>query len=180
MMTRNGYEVSPGADLSGADFYGASLIDANLRYANLRDADFRNANLYGANLRGANLRGARLRGAHLRGADFRGVDLRNASLPRFQITPVGYVMYGFKKLANGVVATLEIPAEASRTASLVGRKCRAEYVKVVSGEGYDRHTGKVYYKPGEMIYPDKYDDDIRVECTHGIHFFQTYEEAEEY
>ena len=101
-------------------------------------------------------------------------------MPKFQITPKGYALTGFKKLSNGTVAVLEIPADACRTASLVGRKCRAEYVKVVSGEGYDKRTGKVHYKPGEIIYPDKYDDDIRVECTHGIHFFQTYEEAEEY
>jgi hypothetical protein len=89
-------------------------------------------------------------------------------------------MYGFKKLADDTVAVLVIPSEAERTASLIGRKCRAEYVEVISGEGYDRHTGKVYYKPGATIYPDKYDGDIRVECTNGIHFFQTYTEAEEY
>ena len=36
------------------------------------------------------------------------------------------------------------------------------------------------YEPGKIVYPDKYDPDIRVECTNGIHFFQTYEEAEEF
>jgi len=34
------------------------------------------------------------------------------------------------------------------------------------------------YRVGELVYPDSYDPDIRVECTHGIHFFLTREEAE--
>lgn len=28
--------------------------------------------------------------------------------------------------------------------------------------------------------PDKFDPDVRVECSHGIHFFLTREEAETY
>ena len=209
-MNVNGYEIKPfadlrGADLRGANLYGAYLQDANLYGAYLQDANLRGAYLYGANLRGAylqdanlycanlyganlqdaNLRGAYLYGAYLRGANLYGAylqdaNLRGTKLPKFQITPKGYALTGFKKLSNDTVAVLEIPADACRTASLVGRKCRTEYVKVLSGEGYDKHTGKVHYKPGEIIYPDKYDDDIRLECTHGIHFFQTYEEAEEY
>ena len=36
------------------------------------------------------------------------------------------------------------------------------------------------YQAGEMTYPDGYDPDIRIECTSGIHFFMTKQEAEEY
>ena len=199
-MRVNGYEIKPGAnlycaDLRGADLYcadlygadlrsanlyGANLYGADLRSVNLSGADLRSVNLSGANLHSANLTGANLYGADLYGADLRSANLHSANLPRFQITPKGYSMIGFKKLSGGTVAVLEIPSEAGRTASLIGRKCRAEYVKVISGEGYDGHTGKTYYKEGEIVYPDKYDPDIRVECTNGIHFFQTYEEAEEY
>jgi hypothetical protein len=84
-----------------------------------------------------------------------------------------------------------VPAAAKRTASLVGRKCRAEYAEVVSIENnsennsgeaiqsvasnYDAH---VVYRVGATIYPDRYDDDPRVECTHGIHFYLTRQEAE--
>ncbi|CAB4124779.1 Pentapeptide repeat [uncultured Caudovirales phage] len=183
-MIVNGYEIKPYANLRGANLSGADLNDADLYGANLRDANLRDANLYGANLSGAdlndaNLRDANLRDANLRGANLSGADLRGAKLPKFQITPKGYSLYGFKKVQGGVVVLL-IPADAGRTASLVGRKCRAEYAVVIEGEGVSKHDGKTVYKVGETVYPDKYDDDIRVECTSGIHFFLTREEANDY
>ncbi len=193
-MEVNGYKIEPyanleGADLRGADLRGADLRGANLRGANIWGADLRGANLRGANLEGANLEGANLRGAYLKGANLEGANLRGANLegaylkgaylPAFQITPQGYPMYGFKKTNVGIV-TLLIPAEAKRTASLVGRKCRAEYAVVVEGYGRSLHDMSIEYVVGKTVYPDKYDDDIRVECTSGIHFFQTREEAEKY
>jgi len=169
-----------GANLEGANLEGANLRSANLRSVNLEGADLWGANLEGANLRSANLEGANLEGANLWGANLRSANLRSAKTPKFQVTPKGYPMIGFKRLANGSVAVLEVPSEAARTASLVGRKCRAEYIKVLSGTGYDKYKNTTYYEPGKIVYPDKYDPDIRVECTNGIHFFQTYEEAEEF
>jgi hypothetical protein len=173
------------ANLRGADLSGANLSWANLRGADLRGAYLSWANLHRANLSGADLSGANLSWANLRGADLRGVNLSGANLiranlPDFQITPKGYPMYGFKKLSNGTVAVLKIPAEAKRTASLVGRKCRAEFAWVVSGSGASKHDPEFLYTEGMLVQSDAYDDDIRVECTGGIHFFQTYEEAEAY
>ena len=118
--------------------------------------------------------------ADLRDANLRGADLRGANLPHFQICPEEGDFIGWKKLANGVVAKLLIPADAKRTSSIVGRKCRAEFVKVIEGEGASRHDFVTKYAPGMVVHPDKYDDDIRVECTSGIHFFITRKEAEEY
>ena len=161
-----------------ADLLGAYLQRADLREANLRGASLRWVNLYGADLRWVNLYGVNLYGANLREANLREANLRGANLPKFQITPKGYPMIGFKKLIGDTVCVLEIPAEAERTASLVGRKCRAEYAKVISGSGASSRGGD--YVEGQTVYPDKYDGDIRVECTSGIHFFQTYEEAKEY
>jgi hypothetical protein len=62
----------------------------------------------------------------------------------------------------------------------VGRKCRAEFVEVLEGEGVDQHSGTIFYKKGQIVHPDAYDDDVRIECTKGIHFFLTKEEAEEW
>jgi hypothetical protein len=198
MMEINGYELKPGADLRGtdlyganlrgadlygADLYGADLYGANLRGANLRGANLRDANLYsadlrGANLRGANLRGANLRGAHLYSANLRDADLRGAKLPHFQI-PEG-VLVGWKKV-EGKIVQLEIPFKAKRTGSLVGRKCRASFAYVKDIErGKRAMTRGLDYTIGKTVYPDNYDDDIRVECTHGIHFFLTRKEAEEW
>jgi hypothetical protein len=137
---------------------------------------------YGAGGCRADLRGANLCEADLRGANLRGANLSEADLPNFQICPEEGDFIGWKKLQGNIVAKLLIPAEAKRTSTLVGRKCRAEFVKVLelSKSTTDMHSGRTSYVQGEMVYPDKYDDDIRIECTNGIHFFITKREAEEY
>ena len=186
------------ADLSGADLYGANLRGAHLSRADLGGADLCGADLGGANLSGANLYMAHLRGAHLRGADLRGADLswadlsganlRGASLPDFQI-PQDEDLKVWKKLAGNLVAGLLIPKGAKRTASLVGDKCRAEYVQVLSivdaggrevNSGLSMHDEVTKYEVGQIVRPDSYDDDPRVECTHGIHFFMERKSAEDY
>lgn len=168
-----------GADLRGADLYCANLRGANLRGAylhgaNLRDADLRGANLYGANLHGADLSGANLSGANLHGAN-----LRDAKgLEQQSILPQG-VLIGYKKLKDGSIATLRIPAKAKRVNAYGSRKCRAEYAYVVSGSGEAKCNGMVY-KAKSKVTPDSYDPDPRVECSHGIHFFITEQEARDY
>ncbi len=150
-------------------------MDADLRNANLSGANLRNANLMGADLMGADLRGADLRDAKLRDAN-----LRDARLPDYLIIPECGSFYGYKKTTKGVIKIL-IPAKAERVSTLLGRKCRASHVKVISGEGVGGVSptrGGIIYHRGETIHADKFDDDIRVECTHGIHFFLTKAEAE--
>ena len=148
----------------------------SLREADLSWADLRRADLEGANLRGADLEGANLRWAILRGADLRGADLRGAKLPHFQL-PEG-VLTVWKVVAGNIVC-LSIPAGARRTATPISRKCRAEYADVVSIEGGRPATTRgLEYVVGRRVTPDNYDPDIRVECTNGIHFFTTREEAE--
>ncbi len=143
--------------------------------------DFYEANLSGANLYGANLYGANLSRA----------DLSGARLPHFQLCPEVGAFSAFKALCGGVYAELVIPADAPRTSSLVGRKCRAAWVEVVAlytrdgtmlprgtvGEG--SHDGTAY-RAGATVIADGWDDDSRVECTHGIHFFMTLAEAHAY
>lgn len=117
--------------------------------------------------------------ANLSWANLSGANLSGANLPTFQICPEEGDFIAWKKVKGGVLKLL-VPAAAKRTSSLVGRKCRAEFVQVLEGEGVSTHDGKTVYKPGSVVYPDKYDDDIRVECTSGIHFFITRKEAEDY
>ena len=180
------WAIKNGANLTGADLTGADLYGANLTGANLTRADLTGANLYGANLTradlaGANLAGADLTGADLTGANLTGADLYGAKLPKFQIPQEGELIV-YKKLLGGL-CKLRIPPEAKRTASLVGRKCRAEFAEVIEAPAscavstYDRKTK---YIVGEMVRPDSYDPNPALECTNGIHFFLTKEEAEEY
>jgi Family of unknown function (DUF5758)/Pentapeptide repeats (8 copies) len=178
------------ADLSGADLYSAGLSVANLLGADLCGADLRGADLCGAdlsvaNLRVANLSVANLRGADLRGADLHGADLRGANLGEvyglssFVVAAEG-VLIGYKKLIGGTVAKLRIPAAAPRVNAYGSRKCRAAYVTVISGTGLSRHDGVTKYAPKLKVVADKFDPDPRVECSGGIHFFITEQEAKDY
>ncbi|HEF4749723.1 TPA: pentapeptide repeat-containing protein [Burkholderia multivorans] len=173
-----------GANLRGANLSGANLRGADLRGANLRGANLSDAYLSGAYLSGANLSGANLRGADLRGADLSGADLSDVKNFAFQIIPEEGAFVGWKKLKNGVIAKLEIPADAKRTSTPIGRKNRAEFVRVLelfgAEEGLSQHDSKTVYRVGEIVRPDSYNDDIRLECTNGIHFFVTRAEAEAY
>jgi len=192
-----------GANLSRANLYGANLSNANLFCANLSNADLSNADLSRADLSRANLYGANLSRASLYGADLSRANLSNTNLSRAnlygaridavalarqKIVPDGTLVV-WKKLSEGVVAQLEIPNDAQRTNAIGSRKCRSSAAVVVAlfkdgvlfdGEAFDRHAGKTRYKAGEVVLPDSYDDSALIECSNGIHWFLTREEAEAY
>ena len=174
------------ADLSHADLRCADLRYADLRYADLSYADLRSANLRSANLSYANLSYADLRCADLRSADLRCADLRSANLRSDDllrllssrtILPEGDLI-GWKQLNGGKICKLLIPASAKRLGGVVGRKCRAEYATVLDGDGMSSRG--VVYKTGETVRPDSFDPNPMIECSNGIHFFITRQEAEEY
>ncbi len=194
-----------GANLYGADLYGANLRGANLREANLREANLYGANLYGADLRGANLREANLREANLYGANLYGADLREANLYEAKnsdytvaqtvIVAEGSI-YGWKMARVGaakVIVKLLIPEDAKRS-NATGRKCRAEFAEVIAvyPKGKKRamakktvvqsdHDSTFKYSVGETIRPTTpFDEDRWEECSTGIHYFITREEAENY
>jgi len=137
----------------------------------------------GVNLIRASLSGANLTYASLSGANLTRANLSGAQGLAYQIPQEGALIC-WKKLEGGIIAKVQIPAKAKRTASIVGRKCRAEYVKVlevIGAEiGISQHDGATEYRQGKIVRPDSYDPDPRVECSHGIHFFLTREEAEAY
>jgi len=172
-----------GAYLGGADLWGAYLTNANLSGANLTNANLSGANLTNANLSGADLRGTYLGGANLRGTYLGGADLSGAKgLSPFKIVPEEGQFIGWKKLANGNVIRLRIPAKSRRMNAINSRKCRAEFVVPLDDCGTEGNTGThkkgVTYIKGKTARCDKYDPDIREDCSGGIHFFLTREEAE--
>jgi hypothetical protein len=169
-----------GANLNGANLYGANLYGANLNRANLYGANLNRASLNGASLDGANLYGASLYGASLNRANLNGANLENVKGLAYQIPQEGELIVW--RAVKGGVCKLRVPPEAKRTATPIGRKCRAEWVEVLEApeDGRGLHDSSVIYRAGEIVRPDKYDPDPRLECTHGIHFFQTKEEAEAY
>ena len=175
-----------GADLHGADLRGADLYRADLHGANLRGADLHGADLRGADLHGADLHGADLRGADLHGADLRGADLCGAknvpSLPETIIVPEG-VLIVYKKILSNTgrpkVIKLVIPADAKRS-NATTRKCRASKAVVMSVGGYSTHNNDFKYVKGETVKCHKWDPNRWNECSGGIHFFLTKQEAKEF
>lgn len=96
---------------------------------------------------------------------------------------------GFKQLQHGIIAELEIPADACRTSGF-SRKCRADKAIVLSfynkkGEPLNltyersRYDGNFIYTRGQVVRADDFDPE-RTTCAPGIHFFLTFQEAVDY
>lgn len=198
-----------GVDLSGANLYGANLRGANLRYADLYDADLRYTNLYGADLcytdlRGADLSEASIHEADLRDADLSGAKLSDADLRDAKLDNVKYnyrtsffalqcpeegSFIGYKK-AGRYIVKLEILADAKRS-SATSRKCRCSAAKILSITTLDgendgtqevssNYDSSFVYRVGEIVRVDDFDENRWSECSRGIHFFITRDEAVRY
>ena len=189
------------ANLNGANLYGANLYGANLNGANLYGANLYGANLYGADLNGADLNGANLYGANLiradliradlNGANLRGANLRGAKNLNFPIAcPEKGSFIGFKKCQNNMIVKLEITEDALRC-SATGRKCRCSKAKVLSITNLDGTESNIefvsskrdpyfIYKVGKIVEVKDFDTNRWNECSTGIHFFITRQEAVDY
>ena len=206
----NGEKGGIRADLQGASLQGADLQDTYLQGADLRGADLRRADLQDSSLQGASLQGASLQGADLQGADLRGADLRRADLRdadlrdadlwsanlqdakglgAFIRCPKEGSIIGYKK-ADCVIIKLGIPKSAQRVNAISSMKCRCDKAKVLEILNSDgtksdltsvksNHDKSFVYEL-EKIVQSEYDPSDRVECSKGIHFFMTFEEAKEY
>jgi hypothetical protein len=178
-----------GANLAGANLVHAYLAHAYLARAYLAGANLERANLAGANLERANLTDANLTDANLAGANLTGATYNNKTIwPTFQICPESGSFIGYKKLQQKRIAKLQIPAKAKRVSTPIGRKCRAEFVKVLEiidldgnkwTAGRSLHNGALY-NVGQIFKPDSFDPNFLEECTNGVHFFITRKEAEQY
>ena len=199
-----------GAYLKGVNLSGADLRSADLRSANLWDADLRCANLSGANLGCADLRDADLRDVNLRdvnlgcvdlsGADLKGADLSGANLWDADLSCVKNIFFpmacpekgsfiAFKK-AGCYIIELFIPSNAKRC-SATSRKCRCSKAKVISittlsgdktniTEVHSNYDPNFIYKLGEYVEVKNFDDNRWNECSTGIYFFITRQEAVNY
>ena len=190
--------IRKGISLANANLIGANLKGADLSFANLSFADLSFANLEGANLSWANLEdallyGAKLHGANLSGAKLYGADLNGAkNIPFIPLAcPSEGAFIGWKKVEGKYLVKIQIPKDARRL-SATSRKCRCDKAMVLDitsldGEthfdevvNYNYNYKKTIYKVGEMVYPDSFDENRWVECSHGIHFFVNKEDAINY
>ena len=192
-----------GANLEGANLEGANLMNADMSYSNLQGANLKRAVLEWANLSYACLKRASIKDACLRGANLQWVDLQGADIAMadLQETNLAHVIYdeytafyalqcpeegafiGWKKCENGVIVKLLIPADAKRS-SATSRKCRASKAIVLeiigAKQGISKNDIDFIYEVGKEMIPDSFDENRWRECSHGIHFFLTRNEAERY
>ena len=183
-----------GSNLSGSDLRGSNLSGSNLSGSDLSGSDLRGSDLSGSNFRGSNLSGSNLRGSNLSGSNLSGSNLRGVSHDEYTAfydlqCPEEGDFIAFKK-ASGKIVKLRIPAEARRS-SATTCKCRAEFADVLEILNTDKtkadelwvtsnYDNKTIYKVGERVTADSWDDDRWKECSHGIHFFITFDEAVNY
>ncbi len=191
-----------GADLSDATLCYADLSSANLHLTNLSRADLHRVNLIDAhlpyaNLSGANLSGTELTSTNLSNANLSGANLYHATIETslfnklFPICcPEHGAFIGWKKCKNDTIVKLEICEDAKRS-SAYGRKCRCSAAKVleiqnIEGTPYDGDSvasdrdAMFVYKIGKIVSVSNFDEDRRNECSTGIHFFITRQEAVDY
>ena len=182
-----------GANLSGANLFGANLSRANLSGANLSGADLSGANLPRANLFGANLSGADLSGANLSRANLFGADYIEKAKNLFYpiACPEIGAFVGWKKAraktsGHECIVKLEITEDAVRS-SAAGRECRcskATVLEIQDLEGNALEQAAVsgrdknfHYIPGTVVSVSDFDENRWNECSTGIHFYITREEA---
>ena len=182
------------ADLSGADIYGLDLRGANLYGANLIRADLRVAYLIKADLREASLSGANFIGADLSGANLR----LAKNIPSYAcrlVCPEEGSFIGFKKARTTApdfreaIVKLLITEDAKRS-SATTRKCRCDKAKVISitsldgkenfTTAYSYYDRFFQYTVGQTVIIDDFDEERWNECSTGVHFFITREEAVDY
>ncbi len=147
--------------------------------------------LYRANLTRADLTEANLTGADLTRADLTGANLTEIkNLPPFQLCPEEGNFIGWKT-ADDAILKLLIPSCAKRISTPIGRKCRTNRAVVLAAFDLDgnpieqtefpsNHDGDFVYRIGQLAECPDLDEDIRCECTKGLHFWLTRREAEEW
>lgn len=191
------------SNLSKTDCTYANLRNAGLIYANLREAFLKEANLVDANLRGADLVYADLTYSDLSGINLKGANLNRANLRGASLSDVKYdettsffalqcpekgPFIGYKKAGYRIVELLI--TEDSLRSSATSRKCRCSKAKVLSitdfnnTENFDMvassYDERFIYKVGEIVEVRDFDENRWNECSTGIHFFITRQEAINY
>lgn len=137
----------------------------------------------------ADLHGADLSVANLSGANLENIDYDNVTSFYAISCPEEGSFIGFKKCGMYIVK-LRITENAKRCSS-TSRKCRCSEAEVLSITNMDGTTADItfvssdydsdfIYKIGEIVHVDDFDENRWNECSKGIHFFITREEAVKY
>lgn len=192
------------AGFTRCDMESIKFRDCNLNRLRILNSDcsfgrFINCDLTGANFRDTKLNNGCLQDSELQYASFDhylmyNCDLRTtknlseSTAAKLLVPPEKGRFIAYKKLASESIAMLEIPASAKRS-SATTRKCRSSKARVLKiwddngkliDQGYSRHDYDFIYRTGELVEVKDFDEDRWSECSTGIHFFLTKQEAIDY
>ena len=192
------------ANIYAAEFSGASFVSANLNkvdasYAYFIDSNFTDADMVGANLFKANFSKSKFVRTNICRANFAGANLLaakfiavlyNEHTAFFALQcPEEGPFIGFKKARHKIIKLL-ITEDAKRS-SATSRKCRCSKAKVLSITEIDGSESELksitsdydetfVYTIGEEVNVPDFDENRWRECSTGIHFFMTRDEAVKY
>ena len=197
------------ATISNTSFKLTAANSAIFTHGSFYNVDFTDSYLQRALFNNVSMQsGCKFKGALLDNTNFHDsqIDIEDLNKVGIPYTTIGLNMacpeegafVGWKYVRNNrdyYLIKLLIPEDAKRS-SATTRKCRCDkafVLDIVDLFNEDIHyekcenpnsityTGKkTVYKVGETIYPDSWDEDRWVECSHGIHFFITKQEAINY
>lgn len=174
--------------LCNSKLLNTNLCCAYLESANLENAVLSNVDLTNTRLDYANLSYANLFDCNLEKTNLESVNLFRTRLDEKEKIRKGIIlkesMIGYKRCIDRIIVTLEIPKGAI-VFSINNNKCRTNKAKVVeisNGEtiAKSRYDENFIYELGQEIEIEDFDLMYNVECSSGIHFFRTREEAENY
>jgi len=162
----------------------ADLSNSYLSHSDLSYRDLSYSNLSNSNLRDSNLSGSNLHGSDLSNVCYN----ETTSFLALQCPEEGSFI-GYKK-ASYYIIKLEITKDAKRS-SATSRKCRCNKALVLGIYDENKtllsltsiasdYDDNFIYQVGQIVEVKNFNDDRWIECTSGIHFFITFDEAKNY
>lgn len=191
-----------GANLKGTHFIGIDISWVGFSLANLSASVFDRCSFDEVSFRGANLVDAVFINCKFKDCDFTAANLYNTRFTACNLPLKEYMkgkvltedIIGYKGIRRSshtgmAIATLKIP-KGAMVFSINGNKCRTNKAIVLDISNpyhperkYDRgraiHNGMSYYVGDEFTIRN-FDCQYNKECSTGIHFFMTREEAFDY
>lgn len=183
------YRYFTDCDLSYSYFYNcncnnSSFSNCNLTYANLIDTSLISVSFSYSDLQDTKLSPYLMFDSYLVNAK----NISKSVASELLVCPETGSFRAYKQLRDNCIALLEIPASAKRS-SATTRKCRASKAKVLKIWDVDGNLlqsqcsswdYKFIYEVGKTVEVKDFDTDRWNECSTGIHFFLTKQEAIDY
>lgn len=167
------------AYITGCDTNRSSIFNANFFEASVKWSDF-----FLSVFRNCNFANSLWRNSSLFAADF--IDCRlSPELTNLLTTAPKGRFTGWKKLRNDYTAKLLIKGDVVGSTTRKYRTNAARVIAIYNGDkkvdyGYSLYDSKFMYKVGAEITTDMFDQNPTTACGHGIHFFMTRIDAEQY